>query len=316
MSQMTPSQARVIDPILTSVARGYRSPKAAAADALFPIVPVGQRGGRIIKFGPDDFQVVNTARAPGANTRRIQFSYSDEPFALVDYRLEGGVPVELIQEAAAVPGIDLASVAIRRVQNIMALEREMKAAGLATAASKYDSANKKTAWSTAGRKQWSDAANSDPFADINAAREAVRGQTGERPNTLVLAPKVLTALRSHPAVLERLSTAADRPPATLAQLQALFELERVVPAESVYHTGSAMQDVWGTDAVLAYTTPASMQEMGAPNFGYTYQLQDHPVVEEGYLERNANTWYYPVSDAMQPVLAGASAGYLFKGAVA
>jgi len=128
---MTPGQARVVDPILTAVARGYRSPKAAIANVLFPIVTVGQRAGRIIAFGQDDFKLVTTARAPGANTKRVQFGYASDSYALVDHRLEGGVPVEVNDEALAVPGIDLQSNAVRRVQNVMALEREHKAATLA-----------------------------------------------------------------------------------------------------------------------------------------------------------------------------------------
>ena len=68
MPQQTPGQARVLDPILTAVARGYRSQKASIANILFPIVPVGARGGRILSFGPNDFKLVSTVRAPGANT--------------------------------------------------------------------------------------------------------------------------------------------------------------------------------------------------------------------------------------------------------
>ena len=312
MSQQTTGQARVLDPILSTVARGYRSPKAAIANVLFPIVTVGQRAGRILSFGPDDFKLVSTARAPGANTKRIQFGYASEPFSLVDYRLEGAVPVELMEEAQAVPGIDLQSNAVRRVQNVMALEREKKAADLALDASKYDSANKVTLTTDT---QWDDV-ESDPFTAIINAKEVIRGKTGEMPNVLTLGPKVLTALRTHPKVLSRLSTASDRPPATIAQLQALFELQQIVTGEAVYHNGTAFVDVWGKDAVLAFTTPASQQEMGSPSYGYTYQLQGRPSVEEGYFDDNTNTWYYPTTDAYQPVLAGASAGFLFKAAVA
>ncbi|CAN5651258.1 hypothetical protein BH10PSE18_BH10PSE18_15210 [soil metagenome] len=311
MSQATTSQARVQDPILTEVARGYRSPKSPVANVLFPFVPVGARAGRILVFGPDDFKLVSTARAPGANTKRMQFSYSSDKFSLVDHRLEGSVPVELQEEAQAVPGIDLGANAIRRVQNMMALEREKQAADLARDASKYAAGNKVT---LAGDSQWSDP-DSDPFSDIMNGKEVVRGQTGEKANVLEVGPRVLTALRTHPKVLDRLSTASDRPPATIAQLSALFELERIVEGEAVYHTGTAFADVWGNDAILAFTTPASMQEMGSPNYGYTYQLQDGPTVEEAYYDGNTNTWYYPVSDAYQPVLAGPSAGFLFKSAV-
>ena len=312
MPQATPGQARVVDPILSAVARGYRSPKAAVASVLFPIVPVGLRAGRIISFGPDDFKLVNTARAPGANTKRIQFGYAGENYSLVDYRLEGAVPNELQEEASNGPGIDLSSNAVRRVQNIMALEREKQAADLARNDARYGAGNKET---LSGTSQWSDPA-SDPFTDIMDGKESIRAKIGERPNVLTLGPKVLTALRTHPKVLDRLSTASDRPPATLQQLQALFELQQIVEGEAVYHDGSQFQDVWGKDAILAYTTPASMQEMGSPSFGYTYQLEDRPMVEEGYSDRNANSWFYPVTDAYQPVLAGATAGFLFKSAVA
>ena len=312
MPQATPGQARVVDPILSAVARGYRSPKAAVASVLFPIVPVGLRAGRIISFGPDDFKLVSTARAPGANTKRIQFGYAGENYSLVDYRLEGAVPNELQEEASNGPGIDLSSNAVRRVQNIMALEREKQAADLARNEARYGAGNKET---LSGTSQWSDPA-SDPFTDIMDGKESIRAKIGERPNVLTLGPKVLTALRTHPKVLDRLSTASDRPPATLQQLQALFELQQIVEGEAVYHDGSQFQDVWGKDAILAFTTPASMQEMGSPSFGYTYQLEDRPMVEEGYPDRNANSWFYPVTDAYQPVLAGATAGFLFKSAVA
>jgi hypothetical protein len=312
MPQATLGQARVVDPILSAVARGYRSPKAAVANVLFPIVTVGLRAGRIISFGPDDFKLVNTARAPGANTKRIQFGYAGENYSLVDYRLEGAVPNELQEEASNGPGIDLSSSAVRRVQNTMALEREKQAADLARNEARYGAGNKET---LSGTSQWSDPA-SDPFTDIMDGKESIRAKIGERPNVLTLGPKVLTALRTHPKVLDRLSTASDRPPATIQQLQALFELQQIVEGEAVYHDGTQFLDVWGKDAILAYTTPASMQEMGSPSFGYTYQLEGRPMVEEGYEERNANSWFYPVTDAYQPVLAGATAGFLFKSAVA
>lgn len=312
MSQQTFAQARVIDPMLTAVARGFRAQRASVADVLFPIVSVSARAGRILSFGPDDFKLMNTVRAPGAGTKRVQFGYASTSFALVDHRLEGAVPIELQEEARAVPGIDLASLAIRRVTNLMALEREKMAADLARNASNYGTDNKAT---LSGATQWSNA-GSDPFAAILAAKEVIRSQTGERPNVLTVGPKVLTALRTHAKVLARISDSNDKPPATIAQLQALFELDQIIEGQAIYHTGTAFADVWGADAILAYTTPASMQEMGSPNYGYTYQLADRPIVESAYFGENENTWYYPYTDAYQPVLAGAAAGFLFKSAAA
>lgn len=307
---MNLAQTRVVDPILSAVARGYISPAAGVANALFPLIDVGARAGRIIAFGKEDFFKVNTVRAPGSNTKRVQFGYAAEGFSLLDHSLEGGVPIELMQEANAVPGINLAANAVRSVQNQMALERETEASGIALNAANYDTANKVT---LTGTDRWDNPA-SDPFADINEARQIIRAQTGVKPNKLILGPKVLSALRSHPKVLGRLSTAADQPPATMAQLQALFEVDEVVEGESVYfdEANQVFVDVWGTYAVLAYTTPRSMQEMGSPSFGYTYRLSGMPQVEPPYYERNPKTWYYPVTDVYKAVLTGKSAGFLFS----
>lgn len=312
MNQMTPGQARVVDPILTEIARGYRSNKAAIANILFPIVDVVLRAGKIITFGPDDFKLVSTVRAPGTNTKRVQFGYAGEDYGLADYRLEALTPWEIQQEGANGPGIDLIAMSVRKVQNVMDLEREKQAADLARNDALYGSNNKETLTSTG---QWSHV-DSDPIGDILAAKEAVRKQIGERPNVLAVGPEVLTALRNHPKILARLSTSEDRPPASLAQLAALFEIPQIVEGDAIYHDGTQFQDVWGKDAILAYTTPASLAEMGSPNYGYTYQLRDYPVVEEGYDDRNTNSWINPVADARKAVLAGASAGFIFKTAVA
>jgi hypothetical protein len=120
MSQMTPSTARVIDPILSEIARGY-SNGAMVGSALFPTVPVGQRGGKIVQFSKEAFRAYATGRSPGANTKRVQFGYSDATYSLEQHALEGVVPFELMEEADAVPGIDLGRGAVEMVQDIIAL---------------------------------------------------------------------------------------------------------------------------------------------------------------------------------------------------
>ena len=311
--QQTAAQARLIDPVLTEIARGYNSPFSPVADVLFPRVSVTQRGGQIIEFTRDDFRLVNSRRSFGANTLRVSYGFSKSNFALVDYRLEGTVPNELQEEAeASAPGLDLLEGAVQTVRDTQAREREFQAATLATTAASYSASNKAT---LSGADQWS-ASTSDPFDDIMVAKEAIRQAIGRRPNVLVLAPAVLTALRSHAKVLDRLSTATDRPPATIAQLAALFELDRIVEADATYYNGTNFVDMWGKFAVLAFTTPASAAAKGSPNFGYTYQLAGYPRAEESYLDRNPNTWATPVADARQVVLVGPDAGFLFTNAVA
>lgn len=312
MSQMNSSQARVIDPILTAVARGYESQLPLIADILFPVVPVTQRGGTIITFGREQFQVIDTRRAPGADTKSIDIGYGKGTYALVDNRLMGKVPLEILEEASAVPGIDLASKTVMVVQNKMSLEREVNSAALARSAGAYAAGNKVT---LSGVDLWTDAA-SNPFVVVEDAKEAIRKKIGRRPNVMELGPTVLSALRIHPKVLDKISTATDRAPATIAQLQALFEIDRIVEGQAITDNAGTFSDVWGNDAILAYVTPKSLQEMGSQNYGYTYQLSGRPIVEEAYLDRGKNSYMYPVTDASQVVLTSADSGFLIKSAVA
>lgn len=308
---MNNSQARVIDPILTAVARGYESQFPLVANILFPIVPVIARGGTIISFGREQFQVIDTRRAPGADTKSIEIGYGSGKYSLTDNRLMGKVPVEHMEEAAAVPGIDLASRAVIVVQDKMSLEREVHAAALARAVGAYANANKVT---LSGADLWTDP-TSNPFVVIEAAKEAIRKKIGRRPNVMVLGPVVLSALRIHPMVLGKLSTSTDRAPATVVQLQALFEIALIIEGNAIQDVGNSFTDVWGNDAILAYVTPKSLQEMGSQNYGYTYQLRDFPQVEESFLDRNKNSFMYPVSGANQAVLTSADSGFLIKSAV-
>src|SRR5688500_8334615 len=119
MPQPSLRELRVADPVLTNIARGYRNPTTQLiARGLFPTVRVG----RILSFGKEDFMQYATARSPGAKTGRVQFGFASEPFALIDHSLEGMVPRELQEEGAnGEPGLDLAQIAINRVQRIMDL---------------------------------------------------------------------------------------------------------------------------------------------------------------------------------------------------
>jgi len=312
MPQQTPSQARVIDPILTTVAQGYRNADMVGA-ALFPAVPVEQRGGKIVSFSREDFRLYATGRAPGANTKRVQYGYASVPYSLEQHALEGQVPFELMQDAAAVPGIDQGSIAVMKTQNIIALRTEKAQAGLATNAALYASGNKVT---LSGTDQWSDPSASDPNGDIETAKEAVRAKVGRRANVVVLGAAVFAALKTHSKIIDRIKY-TGRDVVTTDLLAALWDVRQVRVGDAVYEDASgALADVWGKFVVVAYTELGSMADMGLPSYGYTYRLSGYPIVEQPYQDRNAKSWIYPVTDELSPVMAAADAGYLISAAVA
>lgn len=313
LANLTPAAARVVDPVLTTAAQGYKHP-GMVGDMLFPAVPVDQRGGKVITFGREDFKIYSTVRAPGSNTKRVQIGYSGADFALEDHSLEGVAPIENVQEAAAVPGINLGNATVRKVQKIIALRKEKAAADLALTAANYPASNKVT---LAGNDQWSVAhADSNPSEDIETAKEAVRAKIGLRPNTIVMGAAVWAKLKYHSTLIDRFKY-TGRDSITKEMLAQLWEVDRVVVGDAVYVTDAGVQtDVWGKFCVVAYTELGTLEDGGAPSYGYTYQLRGHPFVEQPYYERNAKSWIYPVTDSLKPVIASNIAGYLISGAVA
>lgn len=304
-SNMNSSQVRVIDPILSNVAQGYRHPQHVGM-SLFPRVPVVISGGQVLEFGKESFRNYNARRSPGAGTKRVSFGYLGKPFALVQDALEGTVPREHMRDANVSPGINMGQRATNNVMNILSLAMEREQAELARNASNYDADHKVDLAAT----PWTDSAN-NPGTDIRTAEEAIRESIGMRPNTLLLSAKAFAAARENAKVLERFKyTSADS--VTTDMLARLWNLDEVVVGEAVTAgSNDAFTDVWGADAVLAYVArnPAGMEE---PSYGYSYTMEGHPLVEEAYYERNAKSWIYPVTYERSPVLTGITAGYLLQ----
>jgi hypothetical protein len=313
MNQMSNSQARLIDPILTAIARGY-SNNQFIGGILFPTVTVTASGGKIIQFGKEAFMLYATGRSPGQNTKRVTFGYSGSNFVLEQHSLEGTLPMETRRESSAVPGIDLAAATVRSVQDIIELRKEKSQADIARNAANYGASNKVV---LSGSSQWSDYSGaSDPVGNIEAGKEVVRQKIGKRANVAVMGALVFSALKNHPKVVDRMKY-TGRDVATPELLASFFGLDKVVVGESIYSDDAGnFADIWGRDVILAYVDLGSVADKGRPSYGYTYQLEGYVQVEEPYYERNPKSWIYPVTDELAPVMAGPDAGFLISNAVA
>lgn len=303
---MSPNQVRVIDPVLTEIAQGYRHAEHVG-QVLFPMVPVQLSGGQVLEFGRESFKLYQVRRAPGAATKRIQFGFLGKSFALVQDSLEAQVPREYQRDASRAPGVDLAQRSIAGALRALSLTLEYDQAQLATNAANYDS-NHKVALT--GGDKWSDG-TSNPSGDIDAAREAIRSSVGIYPNTLLLSALAFSAIKTHPQVVDRFKY-TSRDSVTPDMLAALWDLQSVVVGKAVaFNDAGADIDIWGNNAILAYT-PSKSSGMEDPSFGYTYTMQGHPLVEKPYYENNAKSWIYPVTFERVPVLTGILSGFLIQ----
>lgn len=305
MANLNTAQQRVVDPILSTVAQGYKDAELVG-DALFPQVPVNVRGGRIIEFGIEDFRRYNIRRAPGGAMKRIRFGHEGKPFTLDQDAIEGQVPFEHLQDAAAVPGIDLATRAVRGTMKIIMRAKEIEQAEIARNADNYDNDHKVDL----AAAQWSNDDN-DPTKDIDTGREAIVDTIGIEPNTLLLSRRAFRGAKNNAKIIERIKY-TTRDSVTTAILSELFDLDRVVVGGGFYmDDDGAPQQIWGADAVLAYV-PTEALSMEEPSYGYTYTYQGHPLVLEAYQDRPHQSWMYPTLMDRAPVLAGMNAGYLLQ----
>lgn len=313
--QMTPGQARIYDPVLSSIAHGYRNPDVSRVGRVFfPRVVIPQRGAQILKFGKDSYRLLNARRAPGANTKRVQYGYTAGAIALVQERLEALVPVELQDEATTVPGVDLSRRSIENVQEVFDRAEEYEQVQILVNPANYD-VNHKVA--VAGAAQW-DAATPGIGKQVREAKEAIRASTGRYPNRMGIAPNVFNALAESAEIRDRFKFTSSES-VTTAMLAAYFQLQEVVVGTDTYLADADADTADTTDmmsnvAVLAYVPSGASYDV--PSFGYTYHLGGHPMVEQGYYDNNARSWVHPVVYERQVVQTGAGAGFLFTNVLA
>lgn len=305
-TQLSPSQARVIDPILSNIALGYKNAQLVG-ETLFPRVPVLVSGGQVLQFGKEAFKQYATRRAWGGTTGRITFGYNGVHYALVEDSIDVPLPRELIRDAAQVPGIDVAAIAINMGMDVITLQLERDQATLATTAGNYDSNHKIT---LSGASQWSNAA-CDPAPQIEAAREAIRSSIGRYPNVMLCSAVAFKALKTN-ATLKAHFQYTSAASITEDMIAKYFSLDKVVTAPAVSSDDAGnFSDVWGNNAVLAFV-PQQNASMVVPSYGYTYTMGGHPLVETPYWDPAAKSWVYGTTMERQPQLTGITAGYLFQ----
>ena len=308
-TQLTPGGARTVDAPITEAARGFKN-AMAVWPYLFPEVMVPARGGRVIAFRTEDFQKLNLIRAPGADVQRIDIGYTSDQFALEQRAIEVPVPVEIAEDAMAVPKISMGASAGIKARRIVDLQVEVEAANLAQASANYLAGN---TLALAGASQW-DHADSKPADAVETAKAVIRQGIGMNPNTLVVGAQVHDMLRNNADVVERVKyvMAPERVEAvTMQTLAAYFGVENYAVGSAMAGEEGAFDHLWGKVAILAYTETADLADMGAPTFGYNYRLTGYPIAESPYYEERSRSWIYPYFSEDRPVIVGKAAGYLF-----
>lgn len=306
------------NPILTNLLLG-RGQGSFVAEKLFPRLPQALSAISLAQLGDERFKRYNLRRAPGTPTKRVEIKYEGKTYTVEQYAVEIPIPREVIRESDESRRLnvgnylDISRIAMATASDILGLDYELDVAGLATTSGSYAAGH--TVALAAGTK-WS-ASTGTPVDDILAAANIIRKKIGKRPNKLVLGADAELALTKNAQVRSYLPS-TQMGPATLDQLKTILKVSEIVVGDATWVDGAGVgQDVWGNNAVLAYSPSIGAGSSGdislaEPSFGFTNVLEGHPFAETPYYENSVKSWIYGATFERRPNVAYNTAGFLFQ----
>lgn len=308
---------RVVDPVLTSIARGYKN-AAFIGESIFPVVETDKEGVTVPTFGKSAFVEYETQRAVGADSN-VLVREKTGSLDLVLNEHDLAAPVDYREKAESM--FNEESKAIRRVTNGVNLKRELYAARLAQDPKVYRQGCVK---SLAAAERWVDG-KGNPITVIETGIEAVRNQTGLRPNLMTMGASVMSLLKFHPAIQAAIG-ANERKRITIEILKDLFQMQNVVIGEPVSMASmkdaqdkdKVPGDIWADNLMLHYVSPpqsgAESADENEPSFGYTLRRKGMPVADK-YDGAGGKVNYCRYTDIYKVAVVGGDAGYLIKNIV-
>lgn len=252
-------------PELTGIAIAYRN-RQMIADLVLPrVTPVGKQEFKYFVHGiAQGFSIPDTKVGRRGKPNQVEFTAEERDGSTTDYGLEDGIPNADIENAP--PGIDPRALAVEYIMNLIALDREVRVAGLVFNPATYPTANK---LALSGTSQFSDDA-SDPIGVISDALDACI----VRPNTMVIGRPAFSKLSRHPQIVSAcLRNPGEAGVARRKDIAELFELEEVVVGEAFVNTArkgqtASLSRCWGKHISVIYRNKQAAPQRDV-SFGMT-----------------------------------------------
>lgn len=305
-----------IDPVLTGIALAYRNAALIAELVLPPTDPMMKQEFTFKKWTLEEgFTVPETEVGRKSTPNEVEFTGVEVNDKVVDNGLDDLIPFDDMQNAR--DSLDPLGRAVVGLTDLIALRREKRTADLVFLAATYDT-NLKVQLSGTG--QWSDFANSDPIADIQAA---IDGPI-MTPNIGVFGRQSWSVLIRHPEMLKAVNrTAGDTGIARREDVQALFELDEILVGSARLNTAKKGQTpsyarVWGKHAAFLHRDPLATDPMAnRVTFGWTAQYGEKVSgqLDEPKTGMRGST-RVRVGESVKEVIVANETGYFVEDAVA
>jgi hypothetical protein len=282
MPQPTRSDVHVNRP-LTNISIAYiQRAQDFIADKVFPIVPVMKQSDRYFVYDQGYwFQTAAQKRAPSTESAGSGFDLDNTPTYFCDvWAVHKDVDDQT--RANADQPLDLDRDATLYVTQQMLLRREIQfAASYMTTGiwSGFQVSGSPTDFqpNTNGKGYW-DSSTSNPMADIDFLKQAIKSQTGFLPNTLIVSNDVFFALRNNASVLDRIKY-TQRGVVSEELLANLFGVEKFLVSSVVQNTAQETAPpntgtysyLSSNNFLLVYANPAP--SILQPSGGYVFSWQ-------------------------------------------
>lgn len=277
-------QVRVIDPILTQIAQGYKNAEGVAT-FFAPAVSMNVRAGRTLVFGKEAFAAQSFLRSPGSNIQKISNEFGTRSFALRQEAISWSIAEEVAAEARnGAAAIDLRAYAAKDAANRLMQSWEVQVSEKVQDITQYESGNVLDLATYNGGADQFNNPTSDVEVLMDAMKEQVRSQIGCYPNKLVLSPDAFNALKRNKRIRDFMQRGILVDEKSLAQIFGIDEI-RVARRLKLNQETGKLENIYNNVAILFYHpsgatdgfTPALDANYGTPAFAYTYTLSGYPI---------------------------------------
>lgn len=302
------------DQVLTQVSLDYRNADYIS-EQIMPVINVEDYSGDFYEFDKQHLSDTDSVRAPGDEAKQVGFGLKSNKYGpLIDHALKTKVTKRALKLFPK--EFDAMAAATNRVKSRLMLSREIS---LATYM-KTDGNFSGRMVTLSGNDQWSAYAQtaSDPIADVEAAKEAVRQKIFVVPNALILSYSVFMALIHHPVLLERFKY-SERAALSIEHLKVIFGVEKIIIGAARYVTSNEGQstvttsDIWGKDAWVAHILDPIVPE--EVTFGATLMMPSEAYADKWY-EQKVRSYWVEVGETYEQKVIAADAIYRIKNAIA
>jgi hypothetical protein len=294
------------------------------ADSVFPIVfvekqsdiyPVYTRGF----FFADEGE--RMARAPGTTAAVSGWELDNtNTYRAINYAIGVEIPDEVRSNSDAVFNLDNDATQLVTHLQMIRRERAFAADFMTTGVWGTDVTG------TTNFTKWSDYGGSDPLTDLEDGLDTVEGNTGSRPNKLILGAIGWRRLKHHPDLVDRVSGGATTGNPAIVQRQLLASLigvDQVLVGRASFRSSAegatlTMARIIDDDALLLYTPPNPSLMTPAAGYTYIWRTRVAPsavqYMRKGRMERERKDWIESHSYFDQ-VATETESGYFFSDAV-